>query len=634
MSSVAFGYHASGQPSSSTTPQFTTRESSFNPYLHAPDYTIAETPQPGGSDDSDDTMDQDTAAVDDANDAMDQDTNGSDNSNDDMDQDTADYQGAGPASFSETLLYPAALMDMQEEPYQAGLFENQEQAQQSADQAQTFTAEEIAYLFELAAQQDIPVMAQQQQECNAPGIQVPQQESDNASPPVFMQTELAPRLFQPVYRLPVEDESPVMPTAEPFQFDMTDNFTLQDALDALAVHANAEGAASEFDWNNVDPILRPNLEVAATETDWSNIDPNLLAGLAALPTTDIIAPEDVDWARIPGLADAPANAGAEQDQQVDSALAQFPLPALDDPEMEAQYQDFLLSVVASYQADANPLAARFDLPGVDPEAGPLDQVGAQWNAWLAQQQTELILYGERSRHQFESAYYAEIEPRNAVAGPSTQPLSVPPATAGSSSRKRTASADEEDIEAGPSQSGTLSTAHSLPQAVRPLPRRAIEGATSPATATVAVGQGVLASPAVTSAVPSEPEQVFGPQSPSASLAAESSTATTQEPGVANPAAEMKLGKRAVPLDDNLDSGRNKLTRSAEDGDVSTASPPESPTLEPATPSTATSETLPTSTASTELSSPTTPTQERPIRHLSAKARGKLPALTPADDESD
>jgi hypothetical protein len=596
----AFGQQNAPQASSSMMPQYTTAETSFNPYLHAPDYPQNETPQFAGLG----------------------------NFNSGAHQDVAVYQEAGAAPFSEASRYPA-LMDIPEEPYQAGDLGPQEQEQQFGD---TFTAEQIAYLHELEAQQNVPALASQQQhEYNAAGTQLAQPQSVYGPMPVVMQTELAPRLVQPVYRLPVEAESPVLPAGEPFEFDVDDNFTLQDAENALAAHANAEGAAADFDWNNVDPLLRPDLIAPAVN--------------------DAIVPQTIDQAPIahPAMPNAPLEAEAEQGEQIDPALAQLLLPAADvieTPEQLEQSLDFITSVVASFQADKNPLAARFDLFDVDPEAGPLDHLGAQFNAWYSQQRTELIMWGEVRRLGFESAYYAEIEPANAPAGPSTQPLSVPAATVGGSSQRKRRTSNRDLPEASSNASNMSSAVRDTTQALRPLPRRAMRRAISPAAASAVEDRSVFASsPEVASTMPSELEQVFVPQSGPATPPAETSTTQDEALGVGVSAEKVKLGKRPVPLDDNLDSGRCKLTRAKDDEDVSTASsPPATPLLGPRTPSTVTSETLVPSTASSvtlapstagsELSPPTTPTQERRVRPLSAKALGKRPARTASEDEAD
>lgn len=596
----AFGQQNAPQASLSMMPQYTTAETSFNPYLHAPDYPQNETPQFAGLG----------------------------NFNSEAHQDVAVYQEAGAAPFSEASRYPA-LMDIPIESRQAGDLESQEQEQQFGE---TFTAEQIAYLHELEAQQNDPALApQQQHEYNAAGAQIARPESGYAPMPVVMQTELAPRLVQPVYRLPVEAESPVLPAGEPFEFDVDDNFTLQDAENALAAHANAEGAGAEFDWNNVDPLFRPNL--------------------AAPAVNDATVPQTVDQAPIahPAMPNAPLEAEAEQGEQIDPALAQLLLPAADvieTPEQLEQSLDYITSIWASYRADANPSVARFDLFDVDPEAGPLDHAGAQFNAWHSQQQTELNWWGEVRRLGYEFAHYAEIEPANAPAGPSTQPLSEPAATVGGSSQRKRRTSDRDVPEAASNTPKMSSAVRGTTQAVRPLPRRAIERETSSAAASAVEDRSVFAaSPVVASATPSEPEQVFVPQSGPATPPAETSTTQDEALGVGVSAEKVKLGKRPVPLDDNLDSGRYKLTRAKDDEDVSTASsPPATPLLGPRTPSTMTSETLMPSTASSvtlapstagsELSPPTTPTQERPVRPLSAKARGKRPARTASEDEAD
>lgn len=524
------------------------------------------------------------------------------NSNPGMYQDVPGNQDATGASFSEASQYDL-LMNTPIESDQAGGFASQHQQQQIAEQPQAYTAEEIAYLNQLnAVQQHTPApVPQQQYEQVVPGTTAAEQQHfDYVHAPFAMQTELAPRLVQPVYRLPVEDDSPVLPAAEPFLFgfDLPDGFTLQDAQDALVAQAIAEDAPLNIDLND--------------------IDPNLLSILFGTPVDGNIIPTDFDWSQLPlpPLGAAPPNAAAGHVAQIDPALAPFNLPPPDATETEEELErslDFLVNVVATYQSDSKPLSARFDLPALGPQGGPLNLAGAAANAEFAQRQTQRIIFGERGRQQFESAYEDVYNPANPLAGPSSQPY-FQAAFGESSHRKRRASVDEDedDAETGRNKSSRLSANQDATKALSP-PAPVSEPATPPAMEPELVDRSLPADLADASSNPSASEQEVEAHSGPGTPAAELSTTPVLE--AEGDASEIKLGKRSSPDNDNLDSGRHKRTRSKPDQDVTQAHspPPATPAEPPASPS---------------------PTPEPSVRQLSAKARGKRRALTAADDEKD
>lgn len=532
---------------------------------------------------------------------------GNDNSNPGTHQSVPGYQDTSGASFSEASQYPL-LMNLPIEADQAGGFANHNEQQQTAEQPETYTAEEIAYLNQAnAGQHYIPRPDQYQQYgYNAPVTAAEdQQEFDYVRAPLVMQPELAPRLVQPVYRLPVEDDSPVLPAAEPFHFEfyVPDDFTLQDAEDAIVAQAIAGDALPNFDWNNVDP--------------------NLLLALADTPVDENNNPQDFDWSQLP-LPPLPAalpNVAVDRAAMIDPGLAPFNLPPPETTDSEEELErslDFLQSVVGSYQSDANPLRARFDLPAVDSQGGPLNLAGAAANAEFARQQTQQIIFGEQGRRQFESAYDDVFQPANGLAGPSSQPYSVT-LFGVSSDRKRRASEDEEedDTETVRSKSSRLSTNQDATQLLSPRAAPVAGLATPPDMEPEFMVPSLPAVPAAAASNPSALEQGVGVHSGPATPATERSTTPALEAEGAAMATE--LGKRNSPENDNLDSGRHKRTRSKDGQDATQAHSP------PAAPPAATDAELSTSSALTSVPS---------VRQLSAKALGKRRALTVADDEKD